>query len=283
MAFVAPNLALFLLFTYWPLVHSFYLSLTQGDLLGRNAAFVGLAHYSSLMRDPVFWKVVLNTLIYAATVVLIAQTIAFFLALLLNQPIRGRTFFRTLAFTPHVTTTAAAAVVWLLLLDPRLGPLSYVYDVFGIEGPRWASSPSLALPALMVVGIWKEIGFATVFFLAGLQSLPEDLYEAAELEGASRWVKLRSLTLPLMGPLILFLAISGFIAATKAFDLVAIMTQGGPTYPDSSTYVYHLYKLAFQESRFEYACAFAVVFFVVVVAITGLKFRIAGRRVWYGD
>src|SRR5690606_995158 len=185
LAFIAPNFILFAVFTYWPIIYSFMLSFTRWNFLTPNRVAVGWANYRRLLEDPSFWEVLGNTLTYALSVVLIAQGLAFLLALLLNRKVPGQPFFRTIAFTPHITTTAAAALVWVLLLDPRLGPLSHVYNLLGVAGPRWLSSSTLALWAIIIVGIWKEIGFSSVFFLAGLQGINRDYYEAAEVDGAS--------------------------------------------------------------------------------------------------
>ncbi|HSM54895.1 MAG TPA: sugar ABC transporter permease [Candidatus Sulfomarinibacteraceae bacterium] len=284
LAFVAPNFILFAIFTYWPIIYSFFLSFTRWNFLTPDRLNVGWRNYQRLlMEDPNFWKVMSNTLTYAISVVLIAQGLAFLLALLLNRKVPGQPFFRTIAFTPHITTTAAAALVWVLLLDPRMGPLSYVYNLLGVAGPRWLTSTTLALWAIIVVGIWKEIGFSSVFFLAGLQGINRDYYEAAEVDGASGFAVLRHVTLPLMTPVIFFLMVSGFIQAIKAFDVVAIMTDGGPVYPASATYVYHLYQLAFRNFRAGYASAFAILFFIVIIAITLFQIKFSERWVQYGD
>ena len=281
LAFVAPNLILFAAFTYWPIVHTFILSFQKWNLLAPEPEWRGLQNYTALLRDPVFWRVTANTIAYAAVVVAVAQSCAFFLALLLNYPIRGRTLFRTVAFLPHVTATAAAALVWVLMLHPRFGPLAAIYNAAGVEGPNFLSSTSLALVALMIVGIWKEIGFASLFFLAGLQGLPAECYESAAIDGARPWTRLRHITVPLMSPVIFFLLVSGSIAAIKAFDVVAIMTEGGPVYPSSSVYVYHLYKVAFRDYQSGLASAFAMIFFSVTVLITAIQFRAAARWVHY--
>lgn len=283
LAFIAPNAILFLAFTYWPIVYSFVLSFTDWDLLRPARNWVGAANYAALVRDSAFWRVTANTLLYAVGVVLVAQFAAFFVALLLNLKLRGQGVFRTLAFLPHVTMTAAAALVWVLLLHPQYGPLGLIYSAVDVAGPNWLESTTLALIALMVVGIWKEIGFASLFFLAGLQGLPQDCYEAAAIDGARPLSRLRHLTVPLMGPTIFFLLVTGFIAATKAFDSVAIMTEGGPVYPASSLYVYHLYYLAFRQYRAGYASAFALVFFMITLGVMALQFRLAARRVHYGE
>jgi ABC-type sugar transport system permease subunit len=281
LAFVSPGLCLFALFTYWPIVYSAYLSLTDWNLIRPDAAFVGAQNYARLFRDAAFWEVMVNTFLYALCVVGAAQVLGFALAQLLNQPLRGRALLRTVAFTPYVTTPAAAALIFVLLLDPHYGPLSLVYGAFGIEGPAWLGNAWLALGALILVGIWKEISFAAVFFLAGLQGLPRECYEAAAIDGSSRLRTLWHLTIPLLSPVFFFLMVTGFIAATKTFDSVAIMTEGGPVYPDSSLYVYHLYELAFRDFRAGYASAMASVFFVATVALTALQFRWARRWVHY--
>ena len=282
-AFFLPNLTIFLVFTYWPILYSAYLSLTKWNFLTPKPTFIGLQNYLQLFQDENFWIVLKNTLVYAFSVVLVAQVLAFFLATLLNKKLRGQTFFRTIAFTPHITTTAAAALAFVLLLDPQLGPLSLLYNALGVRGPDWVNNSKLALWALINVGIWKEVGFSSVFFLAGLQSINPDYYEAAQIDGANKAQMLRYLTIPLMTPIMFFLMVSGIIQAIKAFDVVAIMTAGGPIYPDSATYVYHLYQLAFRNFRGGYASAFAMLFFVVIILITIFQLRMSDKWVQYGE
>jgi multiple sugar transport system permease protein/sn-glycerol 3-phosphate transport system permease protein len=281
MAFMAPNLILFGVFTYWPIIYSVYLSFLKWNFLTPDKRFVYFENYTQLFTDPDFWTVTSNTLTYALSVVIIAQSLAFFLAILLNRKIFGQPFFRTVSFTPHITTTAAAALVWAFVLNPTFGPLSYIYNAMGVPGINWLNSVALALWAIVIVGVWKEIGFATVFFLAGLQALNQEYYEAARVDGASSWTILRHITLPLMTPVIFFLSVSGLIAAIKAFDIVAIMTEGGPVYPASSTYVFHLYQLAFRNFRAGYASTFAIVFFVIMIILTIVQIKGADRWVHY--
>lgn len=284
LAFVAPNLILFGVFTYWPIVYSIYLSFLKWNFLTPTSQFVYFENYSRLFQDPDIWTVVRNTLTYALSVVIIAQSLAFFLAILLNRKIFGQPFFRTVAFTPHITTTAAAALVWAFVLNPSFGPLSYLYNAMGVPGINWLNSVALALWAIVIVGVWKEIGFSSVFFLAGLQGINREYYEAARVDGASGLAILRHITLPLMTPVIFFLSVSGLIAAIKAFDIVAIMTEGGPVYPASSTYVYHLYQLAFRNFRAGYASTFALMFFVIMILLTIIQVKGSERWVHYeGD
>jgi sn-glycerol 3-phosphate transport system permease protein len=274
---VAPNMLLFAVFTWWPILHSAWLSLTNWNFLPGTLTYVGLDNYTRLAGDPEVLRVLLNTVVYMAGVVAVAQVLALSLALLLNQQLPGRALFRAIAFTPHVTTTAAAALVWVLVLDPRSGPLGALYRTAGAETSVFGQ-PGLALLGILAIGIWKETGFASLFYLAGLQGLPESCYESAQLDGASAWQRFRHITLPLITPVTFFLVISGLIAAAKVFDLVAMTTEGGPVYPASATYVYHLYRLAFREFRAGYASAFAMIFFVILVTLTAVQFRL--RRHW---
>lgn len=278
---ITPNLLLFLIFTYLPILYSVFLSFTKWDFLSPEKKFVGFKNYITLVGDPAFWIVLKNSLLFTVFVVFIAQTVAFMLALLLNRKIRGLAVFRTAAFMPHITTTAAVAVVFVLLLDPDMGPLSYVYRLLGVNGISLLSTPGWSLVAVTIVGIWKEIGFSTVFFLAGLQGIHKTHYEAAALDGASKSQILRYITLPLMTPVILFLMISGIIETMKKFDIVSIMTEGGPVYPDSSTFVFHLYKLSFLDFKAGYSSAFGMVFFIFIVAVSVVQQRFSVRWVHY--
>ncbi len=283
LAFAAPNLILFAVFNWWPVLYNTYVSLTDWRLPADHGAFVGIANYRTLLSDTEFWRVVANTFIYAGAVVIIAQTAAFVLALLLNRDMPGSRIFGAITFAPYITTTAAAAIVWVLLLDPKIGPLSAVYSALNVEGPYWLRDNRLALWAIVIVGAWKEIGIATLFFLAGMRNLPCDCYDAAAIEGAGSWNRVTRLTLPLMGPVILFLAVSGFVAAVKVFDAVAIMSEGGPSYPASSTFVYHLYVTAFRDYRFGEGAALSMVFLVFMTAFAYGQFRLGRRWVHYGD
>lgn len=279
--FAGPNFVLLAMFTFRPLLYSAWVSLTSWRLPGTARAFVGFENYLRLLKDEEFWRVLANTAAYAIAVVLIAQSIAFALAIALNRQRRGAAVFRFLVFTPHVTLGVAASIAWLLLLDPHAGPAAPLYSAMGVEGPQWLNGRWLSLTALGLVGVWKEIGFATLFFLAGLQALPPEPYEAARLEGLPRWREVLELTIPLMTPVIFFLGVSGVVAAFKTFDTVAVMTQGGPVYPDSSLMVYHLYRTGFRDFEIGYASALANVLWLVLLVFAGLQARGARRWVTY--
>lgn len=281
LAFSAPNLILFIIFTYLPVFYNAYISLMSWDMLSPEPLFVGIKNYIRLFMDGDFWRVLGNTLIYAFSVVFIAQGLAFILAMLLNRRAGGMGILRTITFLPQVTMTVAAALVWTLLLDPRAGPLSGLYHLLGVQGPRWLASSALALWAVVLLGIWKEVGFSTFFFLAGLQGLDREIIDAARVDGASAYRLFRRVTLPLMTPIAYMLMVTGFIQAVKVFDAVAVMTEGGPVYPASATYVFHLYKLAFRNFEAGYAASLTVIFFLITVGFSIMQIRLSRRWVHY--
>lgn len=276
--FVAPNLLLFSVFTFWPILFTFYLSFTDWNFIRASHSFVGWENYTDLLTSPLFHKVVVNTLIYAFGTVFVQLAIALFLALLLEKPLWGRTLFRTAIFLPHVTTTAAVAVVWIFILDPDYGLLSAGLSAFGVTSPRWLGDPDWALFSIILVTIWKSVGFSTVIYLAGLSSLDTELQEAARVDGASELQVFRFITFPLLTPITFFLVITGIIGAIQAFDIPAVMTGGGPVNA-TKVYAYYLYELAFQQFKAGSASALAMIFFVVIIAITFVQLKLARRWV----
>jgi ABC-type sugar transport system permease subunit len=277
---VAPNLILFSVFTYWPIIFTFYLSLTDWNMVRPQREIVGFENYQNLFRSSLFWQVVRNTFTFAFFTVIFRLALALFFAVLLFEALRFRAFFRTVVFLPHVTTTAAAAVVWVFVLDPNYGILRAGLGLFSIPSPHWLADPNWAMPAMIIVGIWKTVGFSTVIYLAGLSSINPELQEAARCEGATEWNVFRYVTFPLLTPVTLFLLITGTIQAMQMFELPAIMTEGGPLNA-TNIYAYHLYQLAFVRFRAGYASAFAVIFFVIILAITFINLRLSKKWVNY--
>ena len=278
---VLPNLTLLAVWTYWPFVYSLYVSLTDWNLLRPTRRFVGLANYAALLQSEKFWQVVGNTVAYTAGTVFLRLALALALAVLLNQAgLVLRALWRLIIFSPHVTTSAAMALVWLSVYDPNHGPIEAVAARFGWHMPNVLASTTLVLPALMVVGIWKSLGFSTVVFPAALQAVSRELQEAAAVDGASPRRSFWHVSLPAISPVLYFLLVTGIIEAFQTFDLVAVMTGGGPA--DASTlYVYYLYREAFHYYRAGYASAIAVLFLVVIVAFTWAQARLARRWVHY--
>jgi multiple sugar transport system permease protein len=203
------------------------------------------------------------------------------LALLLNQPLKGRNFFRTTFFFPYVASLVAVAVVWNMLFHPAVGPVNQLLITLGVENPpRWTASVDWAMPTVILASIWKGMGYYMIIYLAALQGIPSTLYEAAEIDGANAWQKFRYVTLPMLTPATFFVSIMLTIASFKVFDLILVMTGGGPGRA-TNVLVIHTYNTAFKEFRFGYSSAIAMVLFVIVLVITIVQFRMEKRWVTY--
>ncbi|NOZ28114.1 MAG: sugar ABC transporter permease [Chloroflexi bacterium] len=280
LAFIAPNFILFGVFTFWPLVYSFYLSLHKWNMIAPTKKFVGLNNYAKMIQDDVFWQVSRNTLYLAGGTVFVKLALALGLALLLNQRLTGRSVYRAIIFSPTFTTSVAVAMVWSWIFDPFYGLLRVPLNLVGLSSPHWLSDVRWTMPAIIIVSIWSGMGYDMVIFLAGLQGIPRDLYEAAHVDGASGWRLFWNITFPLLSPTTFFLLVTSIIGAFKAFDIVAVMTGGGPM-NSSNVYVYYLYQNAFRWFKTGYASALAVVFFIVILLITVFQVRLSRRWVHY--
>jgi ABC-type sugar transport system permease subunit len=283
LALVLPNLLLLTVWTYWPFLSSLYLSLTNWNLLRPTRQFIGLANYAAILSSSRFWQVVTNTVLYTAGTLFVRLALSLALAVLLNQSrLVLRALWRLVVFSPHITTSAAMALVWLSVYDPNHGPVEAVFSALGLTFPNVMASTTLALPALIVVGIWKGIGFSTVVFLAALQGVSRELREAAAVDGAGVWRSFWHVSLPAISPVTYFLLVTGVIDSFQTFDLVAVMTGGGPANA-TELYVFYLYQEAFHYYRVGYASAVAVLFLAVMVGFTWVQTRVARRWVHYGD
>jgi multiple sugar transport system permease protein len=277
--FISPWLISFVMFDLLPILSGFYHSLTKWNALGTEE-FIGLANFrEALTRDPLFWKSVGNTFYFIAASVPLGILAAFLLALLLNANIRGTGAYRTIYYVPSVVPTVAAVIVWIFIFETRRGILNYGLGLLGLPPIRWLSDPNWAMPALIIMSLWT-IGAAMIIFLAGLQGIPQELYEAAEVDGASSLRRLLRITIPLMTPTIFFNLIMGLVAAFQAFNNAFIMTAGGPRNA-TLLYMLHLYNNAFSYFRMGYASALAVMLFIVVFGITVLVYRTSDRWVYY--
>jgi multiple sugar transport system permease protein len=270
----------FLMFLAIPMGVSLYISFCDYPIL-QPPVYVGAANYEQLARDPVFHKVLKNTLVYAALAIPAGTLLAVVLAVLLNQKVRGQAFFRACIFVPTVVPLVAAAVVWMWMLNPEYGLMNQALGVVGIEGPGWLDSPQWAMVALVLVSLWF-IGSPVVIYLAGLQEIPEMLYESAELDGASAVRRFWHVTLPGLSPVILFNVIVGIIATWQVFALPYVMWRGRPG-PDRATYFYTMYLFdnAFHYLKMGYASAMAWIQLLIILALTGLVFLVSRRAVYY--
>jgi len=280
-AFSAPFMILFAVFMALPVLVSLVMSLT--DLRGtdlRNPLavnFVGLDNFTRLFSDDLFVKSMANTAVFVLVGVPLTMVLALAAANALNSGlVRFRALFRVGFYLPVVTSIVAVAVVWRLVLDPESGLVNSLLGLVGIDGPDWLGSSSTALPSLIVMAIWRNFGFLMVVFLAGLQGIPGDLYEAATLDGASRWQQFRSVTLPMLRPTMLFGAVITSIGFLQVFEEPFVMTQGGPLNSTLSV-SYHIYN-QFGFGNYGYAAAASYVLFVAIVALSVLQFRLLGER-----
>ncbi|MFE1952020.1 carbohydrate ABC transporter permease [Streptomyces sp. NPDC059524] len=271
---VAPALLHAALWIGVPVVAAVFLAFTSYDVLSAPR-FVGLDNFRDMLDDAVFRKSILNTVIYTFFTVPFGMVLGLLLALALDKGLRARGVFRTAIFLPQVTATVAIALVWLWIYNPRNGLFNTLLALFGIEGPAWLASTSWAMPSVILVGIWQGIGMKMLIYLAALQNLPKDLYEAASVDGASPVRQFFSLTLPLLKPATFFVLITSLISAFQSFDQIYILTDGGPA-GSTTMMTYEIYKSAFREFRVGYACAQSLVLFVLLMGFTLVNRRIMG-------
>ena len=276
-AFLAPFLILYVAFIVGPalygLVMSFFdTSLVQSGLGG----FAGFGNYAEALQSPDFWSSLWHTLWFTILTTPPLIVLAFVFALLADRAGRGRWFFRLAFFMPYILPSAVVALIWMFLYTPDLGLLQTGLARLGIESPAWLGDPSWAMPSLAITTIWWTLGFNFVLYLAGLQDIPRELYEASAVDGASPWQQIRRITIPLLGRTTTLVAVLQVIASLKVFDQMYIMTQGGPNFATRSI-LQLVYDEGFTNFRTGYAAAISMLFFVVVLAVSGIWFTIVQR------
>lgn len=275
--FLAPSIVVLAVFTLWPMVQAAYLSMTDYNLL-RPPQWVGFDNFVELVNDPAVWNAFANTVIYTVGVVPATILLALLLAVFLDQRVPLRGLFRTAIFLPFIVSLGVIAYAWTFLLDPNIGLLAYWFSFLGVTTSQsWLSDPNLAMAAVVMVGIWKNVGFYTVIYLAGLQSIPTELYEAARLDGAGPIQRFRSVTLPLLGNQTMLVSIMAIIATLQAFDQIYVMTAGGP-YFKTETLVMLIYRTGFEELRFGYGTAISWVLLGFVLVFSVVQFTYFRRK-----
>ncbi|MCL9666332.1 sugar ABC transporter permease [Curtobacterium albidum] len=276
--FVLPLLIGVGTFFIWPILQTFWYSFTSWGVFG-GATFTGLANYGRLLTDPQLYQSLVNTIVYTV-IVLLGIPIAVWLASLLNTPgLRFAQFYRVLFFLPYVAMPAAIALVWRIMFNGDFGIVNWFLGRFGIDGPYWISTPGFALVAVSLVGLWSSLGFSMIILGAGLKDIPPELYEAAELDGASRWRQFRSLTVPLLTPSIFFVLVVTTISSFQLFDLLyAILGSTNPVIPETMSLVFYFYNAGFIDNDKGFAAAIAMVIFVLIGIITVVQFRV--QRKW---
>jgi multiple sugar transport system permease protein len=278
--FLLPNLVGFLIFTLIPIVCSMGLSFMEWDS-ANPMVFVGFENFKRLWTDDTFKISLWNTVYYSVFTVPLTMAAALGLAIILNQKMKGINIFRTIFFFPHVASLVAIAVVWNLLFHPTLGPVNNILRFLGIANPPgWTSSVDWAMPVIIIVSIWKSMGYYMILYLSGLQAIPQELYEAAKVDGANSFQRFKSITLPMLTPTTFFVSIMLTIACFKVFDLVSVMTNGGPGRA-TNVLVFNIYNTAFINYEFGYASAISMILFIIVLAITIVQFRAEKKWVSY--
>lgn len=278
LAFLSPWLIGFAAFTFLPIVLSLYYSFCDYSLVQRPL-FCGWDNYQQLMHDSVFWLVLKNSLVYAAIALPGTMIVSLALALLLNQKIPGQSIFRTIIFIPSLVPTIAAAALWLWLLNQKFGLINTILHSLGLGAPGWLTDVRWVLPSLAMMSIWG-CGNTVIIYLAGLQDVPRELYEAAELDGANSLRRLWHVTIPMISPVIFFNLIMSIIGVLQVFDAPYLMTQGGPDRA-SYFYTYYLYDSAFTYLKMGYASAMAWIQLLIVISLTGIAFWSSKKWVYY--
>ncbi len=277
--FLLPFIVGLVLFVGGPIVAAVSISFTDWNLFTKPA-FVGIENYAAIFHDPLFLKAVLNTLWYTLVTFPLGAIPALVLALALNKRFRGVAFFRGLFLLPSIVSIVAIGVAWAWLFNTQFGVINFVLHALGLATPDWLGSSQWALPVVIFVGTWRNIGYAVIIILAGLSNIPKEYYESVEIDGAGWWRKLWNLTLPMLSPTNFFLTIMTIIWSFQVFEVTYVMTKEGPA-GSTLTIVYYIWEKGFPETRMGYASAQSVILFLVMLVICGLLIRSQRRWVHY--
>lgn len=278
--YLAPTILGLLIFSAGAIIASFFISFTNWQLV-LPPVWIGLKNYTNLLQLPEFWQVLRNTIYYTAGYVPLAVTLPLFMAMLVNQKLKGITFFRTTYFLPVVTSGVAIALVWGWMYNPSFGVINYLLKtLFGIDGPRWLADPRWAMPSLIIIGVWQSVGYNMVIYLAGLQGIPQELYEAARMDGAGWWPQFRHITVPLITPTAFFILVLSVIGSFQVWTITYLLTQGGPA-GATLTLSYYIYQQGFEWFHMGFAAALAYVLFGIVFVVTMIQFKLQKQWVFY--
>jgi multiple sugar transport system permease protein len=277
--FVLPSLLFLALFVVYPILTALYFSFTRYTLL-EPPVWIGVSHYADLLTDARFGKAVGNTFMFALMTVPVGTALALLLALAIDRPLRAITFFRTTYYLPVVTSFVAVSFIWLWIYEPQFGVLNDLFEMLGLPRLHWLRDPSTALLSIAILSVWKNVGYNMVIYLAGLQGIPETLYEAARVDGANAWQRFWKITLPLLSPTTFFVFVVYFIGALQMFVQAWILTQGGPL--DSTlTVVYLIYSNGFEYLKMGYAAAMSMILFLIIAVVTFVNTRIIRYDTYY--
>lgn len=278
-AFLFPSAVLLAVFVFIPMVYALVVSFTRWDLISPRKVYIGFDNYRALLNSPEFWNAVSNTVRYTLGVVPASILLGLGLAIAVNK-IKFKAFFRAAFFLPVVTSVVAISMVWMWIYHPNYGLANALLGLIGVEPQRWLSSPKQALLSIIIMSVWREMGYNMVIYLAGLQGISRELYESAKIDGANSWHLFRSITWPLLSPTTFFLVITSLIKSVQVFGQIHTMTQGGPV-RSTSVLVYYLYEQAFQSFRMGYASSIAYLLFIAIMLVTFVQMRVGNKLVHY--
>ena len=265
--FLLPSLLGLLIFKVGAMVYSLYISFTEWNLFG-DPQFVGLQNYIEIFQDDRFYEALKNTILFIVGYLPIVVVLSLGIALLLNSKVKGVNAFRGLFFLPVITSWVAVSMIWKGLLNPEFGVINSIIEAFGGTGPAWLQNPVFVIPAVIMVSVWKDVGFLSIIFLGGLQGISQEYYEASRIDGANKWHQFKSITLPLLSPTTFYALIITIINSFQVFDQIWIMTSGEPTADLVTVMVTEIYKNSFQYQKMGYATALSWILFLIIIAVT---------------
>lgn len=278
--FLLPSLIGFTLFNIIPIFSSLFLAFTEWNLLS-PIKFIALDNFVRMFtQDILFWPTLGRTFYYSALAIPLSISTSLLLALAMNRPLKGISVFRVIYFIPYVSSMVAVAMVWRWLYNDQFGLINTALVTLGLPAQSWLNDAKLVIPSLVLMDVWKGAGFGMLIYLAALQAIPEQLYEAASVDGANSWAKFIKITLPLLGPAHFYMLVTGVIGSFQVFDSVYLMTKGGPGFA-SRVYAFNLYQSAFRQFEMGYAAAMAWFLFFIIFAVTLLQFKRLGGKVQY--
>ena len=280
MTFVVPALIPLTVFWIYPILRSMLLSLTDWDYMSPSYSFVGLSNYVALFKDTRFYSALWNTFVFGIGTVIPTIIGGMILALLLQKAFRGAGIFKFILFSPWITPTVAISIVWTWIYEPDVGIANHVLKFFHLPALQWINSSSTAMLAVIIVTVWKSLGYAMIFYITALEKVPKELYEANALDGANSWQRFRDVTLPCISPTTFFLVIITMVNSLQAYDQIQILTQGGPS-GSTRTLLYMYYQLGFEEFNMGQATAVAMILILITVMLSLIQFVVSKKWVHY--
>jgi multiple sugar transport system permease protein len=277
--FLSPTLVIFSTFILFPVFFSFYLSFQKWNMFSGDATFVGLDNYARMIQSAEFWQVLKNTAIYSIGTIPLNMALSLWVAYLLNKKLAGKKFLRTAFFAPVIISPVAAALIWRWMYDPNFGLVNFFVEMLGFDPVNWLNEPTAAMFALIIMSVWKTFGINMVLFSAGLQGIPDSYYEAAELDGAGKWAKFWNITIPMLAPTTFFIMIMSMISSFQVFDVVYVLTSGGPL-GSTKVLVFYVYEYAFKFFEMGYASAISYFLFALLFLLTMLQIKYLKSKVY---